>query len=110
MADGANCGAQQRRSQHLITAHLHSFSLIPFFLFFSLLNVNCVNYRFLLVLSEFPLLHVWGLPVLNFCPELIAGPGGGQIPQISGCVIILRMMVDPHKGALMWMEFLEGHI
>lgn len=89
MADGADCGAQERRSQPLITAHLHSFSLIQLLPLFFFLNVKCVNYRFLLLLQKFLLLHVWGLPVLKFYPELIAEPGGGQITQTSGCVIIL---------------------
>lgn len=110
MADGADCGAQERRSQRLITAHLHSFSLIQllplFFFFFKMSNVLTTD--FFWCFQKFLLLHVWGLPVLNLYPELIAGPGGGQITQTSGCVTILgsvrhseqllAKMVDPIRG------------
>lgn len=43
--------------------------------------------------------HAWGLLVLNFYPELIAVPGGEQISQISGCVIILTFIIPDANGS-----------
>lgn len=102
MADRANCGAQERRSQRLITAHLPSLSSAHFHWFF--FKCHFFNYRSLLVLSGFPSFHVWGLPLWNFYPELIAVPGRGQI---SGCVVILSSLIFTPAAAHACVRFSE---
>lgn len=121
MADGADCGAQERRSQRLITAHLHSFSLIQLLPLFFFLNVKCVNYRFLLVLSEIPVITCLGASCLEFLSRAHrrtwrrTNNANIRMCYYSRVRQTLRAAAGkdggPHSGTLMCrMEFLEGHI